>query len=81
MNTPPSPIILMRVHPFKWSQRDLKGMFHDLEAPCTKHFPTLIAFIASSNASVVHVPIGFAIGLRLTYFHTHIVEGVVGTLF
>jgi hypothetical protein len=80
MNTPLGPIFLLCVCPFKWSQQDLKGMFHDLEAPCIEHFPTSITSIASTNASVVHVPFGFTIGLRLTFFHIHIVLSVGGTL-
>lgn len=49
MSTPHGPIFLLRVCPFRWSQREFKGMFHDLKAPHIEHILTSIAFITSSN--------------------------------
>jgi hypothetical protein len=68
MSTPPSPIFLLCVYPFRWSQKEFKGMFHDVEAPCMKHFLASITSIASCNALVIHVPLGLITSTQFTFF-------------
>jgi len=68
MSTPPSPIFLLCVYPFRWSQKKFKGMFHDIEALRMKHFLVSITSITSCNALVIHVPLGLITSTRFIFF-------------
>jgi hypothetical protein len=66
-NSPPNPIFWDLVSSFKWSQRELKDMFHDLSAFHKKQIPFSIASIVSSNVSLVHWPLITTMGTQLTF--------------
>jgi hypothetical protein len=55
VNTFASLTFLNLVLPFKWLERELIGMFHDLLALFNEHVFHLSTFITSSNASFVRL--------------------------
>ncbi len=57
VSTPISPIFLDLDFSFRWSKRELIGMFDDLLAFIMEYVPLSITSIASYNASSVHIPL------------------------
>jgi len=57
VSTPLGLIFLDLVFPFRWSTRELIGMFHDLLAFLMECVPFSITSIASSSTSFVHIPL------------------------
>ncbi len=45
--------------PLKWSEREDKGMFHEMITYFNEHVPLSITFIASSNVLPNHLPLLF----------------------
>ncbi len=67
ISTPPSPIFLDLVFPFRWSTREFIGMFHDLLAFLMECVLLSITSIASSSISLVHIPLLIFGGTRFNY--------------
>jgi len=59
----PTPTFLVHVLPFKWLNRELKGMLHNLFACFNVFLPHFIASIASSCASYVHCLFTLIVGI------------------
>ncbi len=57
ISTPLIPIFLNLVFPFKWSKKELIGMFHDLLALLKECLPISTTSMVASNASFVHMPL------------------------
>jgi len=55
VSTPTSPSFLDLIFPYKWSNNEVRGMFHYLLAFLNEVVPFSIASMASSNASLVHL--------------------------
>jgi hypothetical protein len=76
VNTLASPIFPLFVFPFKWSKRELGGMFQDLLTVLNECVPFSTASMASSNVWFVHFPF-FLIGWTLlTTWHGYLVFNV-----
>ncbi len=69
VNTIVSPIFPLLVLPFKWSKRELGGMFQDLFAFFNECVPFSIASMASSNVWFVQFPFFLIGGTLLITWH------------
>ncbi len=66
VNTHVGPIFLLLVFPFKWSKRELSGMFQNLLNFFNEFVPLSIASMASSNDRSIHFPLFIIGGTLLT---------------
>jgi len=69
----PIPTFIVRVLPFRWLDREFRGMFHNLFAFFNVVLPPSIASIASSSASSIHFLLPFTIGTLRTFGGLHMV--------
>ncbi len=65
ISTPPNPIFLDLVFPFKWSKKELIGMFHDLLDLLKECVPLSTIAMVASNVSFVHMPLLIIEGSQL----------------
>ncbi len=80
-SNPPNPIFLDLVSPFKWSQRKLKGMFHDLSSLHKNHVCFSITSIVSLNVSLVHWPLITTMGTLLTFGFFRVCVSIIDGIF
>ncbi len=63
------PILLLLVFPFKWSKRELSGMFQDLFTFLNECLPLSIASMVATNVWSIHFPLNFVSGTLLITWH------------
>jgi hypothetical protein len=63
------PILSFLVFQFKWSKRELSGMFQDLLAFLNECVPFSIASMVASNVWSIHFPLYFVSGTLLFTWH------------
>ncbi len=59
ISTPYGPIFLLSVFPYRWSKSEALGVPQNLLTPLKKIMPLSTTSMATSNDSLVHLPLGF----------------------
>jgi hypothetical protein len=81
INIPPTPTFLVHALPFKWLDRKLKGMLHNLLTCLNVLLPHFILSIVFSSVSFVHCPFTFIVGVLATLVGLHMGFDLGGMFF